>query len=136
MQLAGADLKGHDPADLAAFLDERGHEPFFITANARFNQLLEHDVEQGLAGEVSNEEGAGAALSTKGPGAQAALIVAVERDPHVFHVDERLPGRLTHYFNGVLIPQVIAAFYRVIGMLFPFVTPIGKGRVDAALGRV
>ena len=89
-----------------------------------------------MAGEVADEECPGAALSTEGPSAQSALVVTVEGDAEVLHVDESLARCLAHDLDGVLIAQVVAALHRVIGVVFPFVAPVGEGRVDAALGCV
>ena len=113
-----------------------GHEPLFVAADAGLDELLEHDVEQGLSGEVADEEGAGAALTAEGAGAQVAFVVPVEGDAEVLHVNEGPSGGAAHYFDSVLVAQEVTALHRVVGVVFPVIAPVGEGRVDAALRRV
>ena len=136
VDLAGSYLQGHNAADLAVFDYQGADEPLFVAPDPRLDELLEHHVEQGLAGEVADEEGPGAALAAEGPGAQFAFVVAVEGDAEVFHVDQGLTRRLAHDLDCVLVAQVIAAFHRVVGMFFPIIAAVCEGGVDASLGRV
>ena len=93
-------------------------------------------MQQRLAREVGNEEGAVPALAAECAGPQVARFVAVEYDSHVLHVDH-FPARLpTHDLDGVLVAQVVAALDRVVGVVAPVIAPIGQRGVDAALGRV
>jgi len=132
--LPGAYLEGGYSANPAVFFDK--HEPLFVAPDSRFDQLLEHDVQQGLAGEVADKKCSGAALAAKCSDAQLAFVITVEGDTEVLHVDEGLPRRLAHDFDGVLVSQEIAAFDRVVGVVFPVVAPVGKGGVDSALSRI
>ena len=129
-------FQGHDAAYLAVLDDEGGNEPLFVAADAGLDELLEHHVEQGLPGEVANEEGARAALAAEGPGAQVALVVAVEGDAEVLHVNQGPARRPAHDLDGILITEEVAALDRVVGVVFPIVATVGQGCVDAALGCV
>ena len=93
-------------------------------------------MEQCLSGEVANKKGAGTALSTECPSAELAVVVAVESNTHVLHVDQGSAGLATHDLDGVLVAQVVAAFDRVVGMVFPVVAAIQQGGVDPALGSI
>ena len=75
-------------------------------------------------------------MSAKRPGPQPAFVISVEGYAHVLHVDQRLPGRLTHDLYRILVAQEVAALYRVIGMVFPLVPPVCEGGIDAPLGSV
>ena len=92
-------------------------------------------MEHGLAGEVPDEKGPGAALAPEGPGSQASFVVAVESNAHVLHVDQGLAGRLAHDLDGVLIPQVVAALHRVICVFLPVIAPVQQRGIDASLRR-
>ena len=80
------------------------------------------------------EESARPPLATESPGAQAAVIVPIEGDAHVLHVDQGGARLTTHHLDGVLVSQEVAALDGVVGVVFPVVAAIQKGRVDAALG--
>ena len=136
VQLTGADIQGDDASGLPAFHDERCNKPLFVAAHAGFDELLEHDVEQGLSGEVADEKGAGAPLTAEGSRAQPSLVVPVEGNPHVLHVNKRSAGLSTHHFNGVLVAQVVAALDGVVGVVFPIISAVQQCRVDATLGGV
>ena len=87
-----------------------------------------------MAGEVGDEEGAGALLAAEAAGAEASFLVAVEGDAHVLHGDDFASGHAAHDLDGVLVAEVVAAFDRLEGVLFPVVAAVGEGGVDAALG--
>ena len=89
--LPGAYLNGGYSANPAVFFDKSGHEPLFVAPDSRLDQLLEHDVQHGLAGEVADKKCSGAALTAERPGAQLAFVITVEGDTEVLHVDKGLP---------------------------------------------
>ena len=132
-QLSGAYLQRGYSGNLTFFDDERGYKPFFVTLHAGLYQLLKHDVEQGLTGEVTDEEGTGASLAPKGPSTQLALVVSIERHAHVLHIDQRLTSGAAHNFNGILVAQVVAALDCIVGMVFPIISPVGQSGVDTTL---
>ena len=136
VDLAGADFQGRYPRHLPLLHYQRGNEPLLVAADAGLDQLLEHHMEQGLAGEIAHKKGARPPLPAKGPGAQFALVVPVKGNPHVFHIDERLAGRAAHHLNGILVAQEIAALDGVIGVIFPIIPPVEQGGVDAPLSGV
>ena len=134
--LTGTYLQGHDAADLAVFDDQGSDEPLFVTPHSRLDELFEHHVEHGLTGEVADEECSGAALAAEGAGPQVALVVPVEGDAEVLHVDQCPARGLAHDLYRILIAQEVAALHRVVGVVFPVIAAVGQRGVDAALGRV
>ena len=69
VDLAGADFQGRYPGHLPVLHNQPGDEPFLVAADAGLDQLLEHHMEQGLAGEIAHEKGARPPLAAEGPGA-------------------------------------------------------------------
>ena len=133
VQLAGQHLDGHDPAAVAVLDDEVGDEPLLVGADACLEDLLVHHVQDGLAGDVGHEEGAGVAGAAEVPGAEPALFVAVEDDAHVLQVDDLLRCLDAHELDGVLVAQVVGALDRVVDVRVDGVVGAAQRRVDAAL---
>ena len=123
-----------DGARALALLDDQGeYEPLLVHPDPGLQHLLVEDVEQGLSGEVGNEEGAGLPLAAEGACAEAALVVPAEDHPHVLHGDDLAARLAAHDLDGVLVAQVVAALDRVVGVVLPVVAPVGQGGVDPAL---
>ena len=136
VDLPGADFQGHYPGHLPILHYQRGNEPLLITADAGLDKLLEHHMEQGLAGEIAHKESARPPLPAESPGAQLALIVPVKGNAHVFHIDKGFAGGTAHYLDGVLVAEEVAALDSVVGVVLPIVAAVEEGGVDAALGGV
>ena len=65
-----------------------------------------------------------------------ALGGAVERQPHLLQVEDRVDGLLGHDLGGVLVDQVVAALDGVEGVPLPVVfLDIGQRGAHAALRR-
>ena len=96
------------------------------------HELLVEDVHDRLAGDVSDVVGAGGRGAAEGPGAELALLVAVEGDAEVLQVEQLLRRRPAHDLDGVLVGQVVGALDRVEGMRLPAVVLLER-RVDAPL---
>jgi hypothetical protein len=77
----------------------------------------------------------GALLATEGAGAEVSGLVAVEDHAHVFQSDHFAAGFGAKHLDTVLVTEVVAALYGVVGMVFPGVVNIDGG-VDTALRRV
>ena len=100
----GSYFKGHDPSALPMLvLDQRQDEPLFKHRKARLHDLLIQDVQQGLAGKVGNEKGAGAFLTAEATGPQPPVFVPVKDHAHVFQGQNVLPGLLRQNFHGILV---------------------------------
>ena len=93
-------------------------------------------MQERLACEVGYEKGACLALATERSGAEAALLVPAEYDPHVLHGDDLAARLAAHDLDGVLVSQVIAALHRVEGVILPGVSALCEGCVDSTLSRV
>ncbi len=134
-ELAGADLHRHAALADAVFDDEVRDEPLFVDAQAVLDQLLVEDVQQRLAGDVTDEVGAGALLAAEGARAELAVLVAVEDDAHALQGEHLGAGLGAEHLDGVLVAQVVAALDRVEGVVLPGVVLV-HGGVDTALGGV
>ena len=95
-------------------------------------------MEDGLAGDVGDEESPGKGGATEASCAEPASLVAVEDHAHMLEFDDVARGFTGHDLNGVLVSEVVGALDGVEGVGFPVVVPalLGHGRVDAALGGI
>ena len=136
MEFAGQHLDGDHTAAFAVLDDQVGDEPLFIGAHAGLHDLLVHDVEDRLAGDVGDEERPGVARASEGPRSEAPLFVPVEDDAHVLQVDDLLRRHFAHQFDRVLVAEVVASFNGVVDVGLDGVVAGSEGRVDAPLGCV
>ena len=132
MELAGAQVHGYDAADGVILADQGRHEPLFIDRGSRFHQLLVDDVEQYLAGNVRHVARALPRLAAKGAQVDLAAGAAIEDHAHVLELDDRFRSLAAEHLDGVLVAQVVAALYRIVGVVFPGIVLFHSG-VDAAL---
>ena len=109
---------------LALFHDEGQDEPLLVDADAEAQNLLVEDVEEGLSGEVGDEERPGLSLAAERAYAQPALVVAVEDHPHILHGDDFVARLAAHHLDGVLVAQVVAALDGVVGVVLPVVAAV------------
>ena len=136
LELAREHLHGDDALALPVLDDEVRDEPLFIGANARLHDLFVHDVQDGLTGDVRHEEGTGVACATECPRPKAAFLIAVEDHAHVLQRDD-LAGRfLAHELDGVLVAQVIGAFYGIEYVRVDGVFGASEGSIDTALSSI
>ena len=136
VDLACSDLQRHHTADLSVLDHQGGYEPFLVAAHARLDQLLEHHVQERLPGEIADEEGASPALAAECPSSQVALIVAVEGNAKMLHVNQGAPGGAAHHLDGILVAEEIAPLDRVVGVVLPVIATVSQGGVDPALSCV
>ena len=136
VQLAAHHVHG-DHALATTVLNHQGrHEPLLVYACAGLDQLLVHDVEHGLSGEVRHEERACPLLAAEVASAEAAGVVTAEDHAEVLLLDYGAAGFAAEDLDRVLIPKVVAALDGLERVLLPGVAPVREGSVDAALGGV
>ena len=113
---------------------ETGGEPLLVAGDLLrvLHELLVEGVHDRLAGDVGDVVGARRRGPTEGPGAELALLVAVEGDAEVLEVEQLLRSRLAHDLDGVLVGQVVRALDGVEGVRLPAVVLLQR-RVDPAL---
>ena len=90
-------------------------------------------MKKGLTGEVGDEERARLPLPAKRAGAEPTLFVSAERDTVVLHLDHFGASFAAHDFDGVLVSEVVGAFYGVVGVIAPVVAGVFESGVDASL---
>ena len=136
-ELSGLQFKRRDSRTTSfVILDQRRDEPFLEHRQTGFQNLLIQHVQHGLAGKIRHKKRPCPFLATEAAGAQPPVLVSIKDDPHVFQGEDvraRFPGQ---NFHGILVTQIIAAFDRLEGVLFPLIPTVGKRRVNAALSRV
>ena len=90
-------------------------------------------MKQRLPGKVGHKKRSCPFLSAEPARPELAFLVSVKNDPHMLQGDNILAGFLSENLNGVLVAEIITAFHRFEGMVFPVVSPVGQGGVNAAL---
>ena len=121
------------PRQAPSSTDERGDEPLLVREDAGLDELLPHDVQDGLAGDVADVAGAGEAGAAEGPLLQTAVLAAAEDGAHVLQLDDVGWRLLAQGLGGVLVGQVVAALHGVEGVRLPGVL-LAQGGVDPSLG--
>ncbi len=105
--------------------------------------LLVEGMEHGMAGSIRCSTGTGRlftaevlTLTAKGPLINPAIFQTGKRYSIMFQFDNRIKSRTAHIFNGILIAQVITAFYRIIHMPMPvIIRDISQSSINTALCR-
>ena len=121
------------PRAFAILHEQFENEPLLIHAHPGAHYLFVENVEEGLSGEVGDEESARLALSAERASTQSSIFIAAERYAEVFHLNN-FGARLTaHDLDSVLVTQVIRAFHSVVSVVIPVVARVFQSRVDAAL---
>ena len=136
MDFAGADLHDYSAGALTVLDYQVENEPLFVHADSSPHDLFVENVQQGLAGEVCNEECAGLTLTSESAGAKPALFVAAEGDTVVFHLDNFGTSLTAHDLDGVLVSEIVGSLDSVVCVVVPVVSGVFKRGVDAALSRV
>lgn len=90
--------------------------------------LLIEGMQQSVTGTIRRRRGARRLLAAKifRLSAERALInfsvfQAGKRQAHMLQFQNRFRPRFTHVFNGILVTDIIGAFYRVVHMPFPVI---------------
>src|SRR4051794_25375640 len=135
---AVADVAGDRATAIAGLvLHERGDEPLLVAVDGPvvLHQLLVEDMQQRLAGDVSDVVGARRGGAAERARAELALGTAVEGDALVLEPQHLARGLLAHDLDRVLVAEVVGALDRVERVRLPRVVGVERG-VDAARGRV
>ena len=130
--------------DTVLVLDQVDGEPLRQEHRSGADVPLVQRVQQGVSGPVRRRAGAGCLaapaevfrLSAERSLVDAAVLVARERQAHVFEFVDRLRTRGAHELDGVLVADVIRSLDRVVHVPAPVVVGIfaADGAGDAALG--
>ena len=146
MKLARGQFVGNNAGGLALLAgadhDEVQHVVLIEELDAFFDAVLEERLKNHVSGAVGRVARAtnGRLAVVARVSAEATLInlafgCAVERQTHVFEVDDRVDGFLRENLSRVLIDEVVATLDRVKGVPFPAVfLDVGQSRSHSTLG--
>ncbi len=147
VDLAGGQLVGDDARDAPVVTLAGHHEVEHVELVEELDVLLDavlvERLQDHVAGAVGREARAAhgrlavvARVATEAPLVDAALGRAVERQPHLLQVEDRVDGLAAHHLGGVLVDQVVTALDGVEGVPLPVVLlDVREGGAHAALRR-
>ena len=143
VQVAGGELVGNDACGLTLGHHEVEHVVLVVELDAQLDAVLKQGLQNHVSGAVGRVAGPAyrrlavvARVPAEAPLVDLAVGRAVERQPHVLEVDDRVDCLFRENFGRVLVNEVVATFDRVEGVPFPAVFfDVREGGGHAALRR-
>ena len=150
MDRAGGQLVGDDaaggPLGCAIVLRHIGeqqveHVELVVELDVAGHALLVERLQDHVTGTVGGEARAAysglavvAGMAAEAPLIDPSLRGAVERQTHLFEIEDGVDGFLAHHLGGVLVDEVVAALDRVEGVPLPVVLfDVGEGGAHPTL---
>ena len=113
VELSSLDVKTDHTDATSIFNDEARYEPLFVDIQVVLQSLLVKDMQDSGASDCTYEECSCNQLSAEPSRSQSAIFAAAEDDAHAFKFDHRITSFPGHYFDSVLVCEIVATFYRV-----------------------